>query len=74
MLENLPEKERPPVWMWHVPHLMEDHFEMLAEQRASDSNSDGDNGSPDGQMYDADAVPASLRKAMAVNRAASKAK
>lgn len=43
--EHLTEDDLPPEWMWHLPHELERHFEMIKERHSSGtSSSDRDEG------------------------------
>lgn len=44
--EHLTEEDMPPIWMWHVSHELERHFEMVKERRSSGSDSRDDDDSP----------------------------
>lgn len=42
--EHLSGDDMPPVWMWHIDHALEEHFEEVEERRSERFNPDGDEG------------------------------
>lgn len=43
---NLPDKDIPPLWMWHLDHELEDWFEDLNASRNGSGDSSDDDEAP----------------------------